>query len=106
MALQSVAVRPDPAESTSGRWVHSGYINTRDLLIEIALADGTVSKDTMRDYAAMTVRWAKSILTVARARGDNDEDAPGTMDDALAGAEFFLHLSAELQAAAPKMKGE
>ena len=104
MASRSVSATPTPSAPLMGEWVHSASINMQDMLLDIAISNGAVGREAMVAYSKMMARWAKSILVVARARGDNESDAPGTFEDALAGAEFFLHLSGELEEAAPKMQ--
>lgn len=103
MATESVAATPATTIPVSGNWAYSGNIIMQDMILEFALSNSAVGENTMREYAKMMAQWAKSILVLARARGDDDSDAPGTFENGIAGAEFFLHLSDELLEAAPAM---
>ena len=102
MASESLDVAAS-VNPTTGEWVHSSSIIMEGMCLDLAIGDGAVGPDTMREYSGVMAGWAKAILSVARARGDNDSDQPGTFEEAIAAAEFFLHLSQELAAAAPKM---
>jgi hypothetical protein len=86
-----------------GDWATTVTIGMDSFCMEFGIPSHDCGSQTMLEYANRLVDWSRSILTVARARGDDDGDMPGTLNDALAAAEFFLHLSTGLRAAAPKM---
>lgn len=82
-------------------WAATASISMKDdFYIELGVPAFCVGQSTMRDYAKQMSAWGLAALQMARFRGDNQGDPPGTFDGALAGAEFLMQLGRELDEAA------
>jgi hypothetical protein len=76
-----------------------------DFYLEFNIPGFVVPPETMADYARQMASWGRAALYCARYRGAQDVDLPGTLDNALAAADFLLQMSAELEKAAAKLPG-
>lgn len=78
----------------------------QDFIVDLELDKGEVEACVLEAVAAQLVEWSSSTIHVARLRGENDSDLPGTLDGALGAAEVCVQLAAGFSAAARKMRKE
>lgn len=102
MATASLAAIK-PEEETQAGYIGNAAIYMHDFCLELGITSDQVGANTMRSHVQRMTKWAAAALLCARARGDNDSDMPGTLDDALAASEFLLQLSIQLGDLAHKL---
>lgn len=92
-------------EGTGREFIHSASVGMKgDYYMEFGIPTLVIGSASMVEYAKEMAGWARATLYVARLRGEDDSDLPGTMDNALAAAEFLFQLAAGLEEAASRLK--
>src|SRR5690606_32444532 len=75
-----------------------------EFFIPLQFDRSDVDSELLFELASRLSRFAASTLYIARLRGENDNDPPGTLDGALGAAEMCMQLANGFNAAGLKLQ--
>ena len=107
MADGNVTNKQGQSALTTAVHVHGATLMfDQDYIVDVDLDHDEVEAEVLEVVAARLVNWATATIHIARLRGENDCDLPGTMDGALGAAEICMQLARGFTAAAAEMRKE